>query len=548
MAVSPVSHAAGVGRDGPRPAAPTLVLAQRTFDDARVRTISFAALFAAVAYLNPTAYRHTYPTLAQRLDFAHSFGNNKAVVLFYGKAYDLLTVGGYSAWRTGGILAIIAAVVGLLAAVRALRAEEDGGRAELVLAGSVSRGSVYAGALIGIAEGLVVLWAAILAGSLLARLPAGGSAYLALAPVSVAAVFVGVGALVSQFAPTRRVALELGGAAVGLAFALRVVADTSTGAAWLRWATPLGWAEELRPFTGTHPLVLLLPLVTSGTLLAASAHLAARRDVGAGLLAAHDTAAPDLRLLASPTAQALRAERTSLAGWMAGVGAFALIVGIISKSISSAGISRPLQRELAKLGSGVVTTPRGYLSFSFILFVFVLSLFSCSQLAAARNEEADGRLETLLALPVGRRRWLGGRLLIATGAAILIALSAGLLAWLGAASQGVAPPLTRMLEAGANCLPAALLFLGIAALAYATVPRAGAGIAYGLVTVAFLWQLLGSLVGAPSWLVHLTPYAHVAAVPDQAFRIGPAAIMLAAGALAAAVALIAFERRDLSGA
>ena len=68
----------------------------------------------------------------------------------------------------------------------------------------------------------------------------------------------------------------------------------------------------------------------------------------------------------------------------------------------------------------------------------------------------------------------------------------------GAASAGVADlSLPRMLEAGANCLPVAILFLGIAALAYALVPRASAGIAYGLAIVAFLWQLFGSLLGAP---------------------------------------------------
>ena len=64
-----------------------------------------------------------------------------------------------------------------------------------------------------------------------------------------------VGALVSQLAPNRRLALELGGAVVGVGFVLRVIADTSTSLDWLRWLTPLGWAEELRPFTGGRPAV-----------------------------------------------------------------------------------------------------------------------------------------------------------------------------------------------------------------------------------------------------------------------------------------------------
>ena len=111
-------------------------LAQRAFRDARVRTISFAYLFAAIAYIQPVGYRDAYPSLIDRLAFARSFGDNKAIRLFYGVPHDLLTVSGYTAWRVGGTLAIFASVFGLLAAVRALRTEEDSGRMELVLAGS----------------------------------------------------------------------------------------------------------------------------------------------------------------------------------------------------------------------------------------------------------------------------------------------------------------------------------------------------------------------------------------------------------------------------
>jgi putative exporter of polyketide antibiotics len=48
--------------------------------------------------------------------------------------------------------------------------------------------------------------------------------------------------------------------------------------------------------------------------------------------------------------------------------------------------------------------------------------------------------------------------------------------------------------------------------------------------------------------MHLTPFAHVGAVPAQPFRVTVAAIMLAIGAAAAGAALLAFERRDLTGA
>jgi ABC-2 type transport system permease protein len=515
--------------------------------DARTRTLAFAALFALYSYIQPVGWRHAYPTLADRVAFARSFAGNDALRLFYGFPYQPLTVGGYSAWRVGGTLAIAAAVFGVLAAVRALRAEEDAGRAELVLAAPVGRRAAYLCAIVAIAAGALLLCLAQLLGFLAGGLALGGAAYLALATGTVTAVFAGLGALTSQIAPTRRLALELGTAAIGLFLLLRVIADTAAGAGWLRWLTPLGWAEELRPFAGPQPAVLLLPAVATVLLVAASGRIARRRDVGAGLLSLPDTARPRLRLLGSPALQTLRSELVSLGIWAAGIAVFALILGMVSASISSAGISASLRKEIAKVGAGSVTTPSGYLAFVFLFFVLVLSLFACAQIGAARREEAEARLQTLLALPLGRARWLAGRLLLATGAAAGLSLVAGLLAWAGAASQGVGVSAAQMLEAGANCLPVALLFLGLAVLAFAALPRASSGLAYGLVTVMFLWQLVGSLLGAPKRLIEVTPFAHVGLVPAQAFRPGSAAVMLAIALAGSLAALLLFRRRDLIG-
>jgi ABC-2 type transport system permease protein len=524
---------------------PAPALARRAFRDARVRTIAYAYLFAGIAYAQVLAYRDAYPSLASRLAFARSFFDNKAVRLFYGEPHDLLTVDGYAAWRVGGTLAIFASIFGLLAAVRALRTEEDTGRLELVLAGVVGRRTAYLSAMAAIAAGIAILWLAELAGFLLGGLPLGGSAYLALATASVVPVYVGIGALACQLAPTRRVALELGGAVVGLLFLLRLVADTATGLGWLRWASPLGWAEELRPFTGARPLVLLLPVAAGAITIALAARIAARRDVGSGIISGRDSSEPRLSLLSSPSAQALRRERGSLLVWLGGVGVFAYILGVLAKSSSSAGISKNLEREVEKLGAGSIATPSGYLGVTFIFFVLAVSLFACAQIGAARREEADQQLETLLAQPVGRRRWLAGRLALAGGGAVAISLAAGLLTWVGVESGGANISLAKMSEAGANCLPVTLLFLGVAVLAYALVPRASGAIAYALVTVAFLWDLIGSLLGAPKWLVELTPFQHVGLVPAQPFRGQAAAIMIGIGVLAALAALALFRRRDL---
>ena len=281
--------------------------------------------------------------------------------------------------------------------------------------------------------------------------------------------------------------------------------------------------------------------------MALAGWMAARRDVGEGLLRASDAAASDPRLLSSPAAEAFRDERGRLLAWTLGAGLFAAIIGVLADSVSSADVSEGLNRQLEKLGTGSITTASGYIAFNFLLFILVACLFASSQVAAARHEEEAERLETLLAQPLGRRAWLTGRLALATGGAVVLTLVVGTLTWCGAASQGAAVSFGEMVAAGANCLPVALLFLGLGALAFALVPRATAGISYGLVLLAFVWELFGSLLELPGWAVDLSPFHRVGLIPAESFKAGPALAMLALASLAAGVAMRLFEQRDLTG-
>lgn len=95
-----------------------------------------------------------------------------------------------------------------------------------------------------------------------------------------------------------------------------------------------------------------------------------------------------------------------------------------------------------------------------------------------------------------------------------------------------------MLEAGANILPAALLFLALGALAFALLPRASVGVTYAIVCVAFVWELFGALLGAPAWMLTLSPFHDVGLVPAQSFKVPAAITMLAVAACAAAATTV----------
>ena len=525
-----------------------VVLARRYFLDARTRTVVFAYMFAVYSYVQPAGFHSAYPTVVDRVAFAHSFASNDALRLFYGYPYDVLSVDGYTAWRVGGTLAVLAAVFGVFAGVRVLRAEEDAGRAELVLAATLGRRLTLVSALAAVGAATALIGVAELAGFVVAGLPVAGSALLALSTVSVIPVFFGLSAVVCQFASTRRSALSAGLVATAAIWAARVAADTVPGGGWLRWLSPLGWAELVRPFTGSTPGVIGLPAVATVVLLLVAYRLTTTRDVGTGIIAPRDRAEPRVHLLSSPLAFALRSQAGGMVAWFGGIAAVALLFGMIASSVSTAGISANIRKEIAKLGSGSIATPSGYLAFVFIIFVLAVCLFACSQIGGVRGEEAAGQVETTLALPISRGRWVGGRVLLAGVAAGGLGVVAGALTWVGAETQGVHIAFGRMVEAGSNCWPISVLFIGLATLAWGVAPRAASAVSYGLVTAAFLWYTVAALLGLPKWVVGLTPFQHIGLVPVEGFRIGAALVMGAIGGLAAGAGIWFFRRRDLIGA
>ena len=287
------------------------------------------------------------------------------------------------------------------------------------------------------------------------------------------------------------------------------------GLGWLRWATPLGWAEELRPFAGARPAVLLLPAVATALLLVAAARIAERRDVGAG-------PAPGPRQRAAAPGAALVAGRAGAAHASAAACSPGSPASASSRRSSArrlrqrrVRVSRELHEQLAKLGTAR-RRPRASWASSSCSSCSALCLFACFQLAAAcREEEVEQRLETLFALPVSRGA-------LARRAAALARCAAVALALPPACSPGPAPRLAgrrrlvRRHARGGRELPARRRCCSSAWRRCArSRPARGTAIAYGLVGVAFLWDTVGALVAAPGWARDLSPFHDVGLVPAR---------------------------------
>ena len=312
-------------------------------------------------------------------------------------------------------LMILGAVWGLLTSTRLLRGEEESGRWELLLAGQTTRRGA---AVLGLGwfgcrrlctVGLTAVITVLSGLDSKVDIAAGPALYFALAVAASPVMFLAVGALTSQLGATRRQAASYAAAFLGIAYAVRMIADAGVGLHGLIWASPLGWVEELRPLTAPQPLALLPIVVFTAVLAVIAVHLAGSRDVGASIVPDRATGQPRLRFLSGPTGLAIRMVRPTVIGWWAAIAVSGLLYGLIAKSAGRTISGSSVQKVFSKLGAPG-TGADAVLGVCFLILAVLVAFVAAGQLAAARSEESGGRLDHLLVRPVSRTSWLGGRL------------------------------------------------------------------------------------------------------------------------------------------
>ncbi|HVW34957.1 MAG TPA: hypothetical protein VHL53_20660, partial [Acidimicrobiia bacterium] len=534
----------------PRAAPITAFSARRAVKPALAWGLVFGGTIAATM----GTYRSTFPTPESRAALVRSFEGNPAFEAVFGVTRHMDTVAGYTAYKTLFSVVIVGAVWGLLLATRLLRGEEDAGRFELLLAGPTTRGRAARQVVTGLAAGVAVVWL-LTAGLAVAGgrpatvgIGAGPALFYATAVAAVVAVFMAVGVLAAEVAATRHDANLLGAAVLGGAYLIRMAADSDPRIGWLRWATPIGWVEEMRPLTGSHWPALLPALALVAAALLAAARIAEGRDVGAGAFAGRTTPPARTRLLGGPAGLTLRLTRGAITAWTAALAATGLVLGLVTQSAGQSLQGSPtLERVIARLGAtggGAVT----YLGFAFVAAAGLVAVAVAGQIAALRAEEADGHLDHLLVRPVSRRRWLAARLAVALALAVAAGVVTGVAAWIGATTQHAAVGFGDLVEAGLNVVPPAVFILGIGALVYGLRPRLAVGASYGLVIWSFLVETFASVGDSGRWLRDTSPLLHIRPAPAAAPDWTAAAGLVALGLAAALAGLAAFDRRDLQGA
>lgn len=487
---------------------------------------------------NAYAFSRLYQTPQSRVALVASGESNPALLFLYGRLNGT-SVGALTVWRYGVWGALFAALMSVFVVIRHTRADEEAGRLELIGSARVGRRAPLASALGIAAAANAVLAVALFAALPLLGLPVAGSAAFALAIGTCGLAFAGISAVAAQLTSGARAARGLAIGALGAAFLARAIGDSAgaSGPAWLTWLLPLGWTEMLRPFAAERWWVLALPaaLFAAATWLAFA--LAARRDHGAGLLPDRAGRPGASAALRGPFALASRLQWAGLAGWAVGFAFLFAISGAAAQGIGQlVGTSTALSREFTRLG-GQAAIVNAYLAALMLLAGLVAAAFGISAVLRLRAEEGDGRADPVLSGAVGRIRWGLSHLFVAVAGVAGLMVVAGAAAGLGygVRAGGIGSEIGRMVVAALGQVPAALVLVGVAVLAFGLLPRGCVAVAWGALGLAVLLNIFGRALQLSQWVLDISPFTHAPHLPGGAVTATP---MIWLGGLALALCLI----------
>jgi ABC-2 type transport system permease protein len=513
----------------------------------RIRLPAWVAGIALLQISGASGYPGIYPTAADRQGQAVIMGENPAMKAMAGPGYGLdnYTFGAMMTNEYLGFIAIAVALLAVFTVVRHSRAEEETGRAELIRSSVVGRHANLTAALLTAAIASVTLGAFValgMAGLGIESIDLAGSLLFGAAYAMVGLVFAGVAAITAQVSGFSRASSGTAGALVAVAYLLRAIGDV--GDNWLRWLSPIGWAQATAAYVHDRWWPIGLGLAVFAGLCAVAFALSGRRDVGAGLRAQRAGPAAASDLLGTPIGFAWRLQRSSLLWWLIAMLLGSLAYGTAVDVIESYADNEVVQQIAQAMGGANLT--ESWLSMIIMILVIVCTIFSIVAALRPRREETSGRAESVLATAISRTQWVATHLAVAMlgGTGLLLVTGLGLGG--GAALvSGEGHYVPEVVIATLVYTPALWATAALAVAVFGLLPRV-IGLAWAVLGYSILIAYLGGLLDLPHWMFNLSPYQHIPRMPAAEFEALPLVILTGIAAVLVAAGLLGFRRRDVA--
>ncbi len=507
----------------------------------------WVVLLSALPTSAVSAYEQLYPTAADRATLNAGTASNPSVAVIYGPAYDLLTPGGFTAWRYGSFLALFVGLMAVFTVTRHTRAEEETGRLELLGSAVVGRYAALTAAVVVAAGASLLIGLATSLGLVGAGLPAAGSFVLGFGIAGTGLAFTAVAAVAAQLTEFARSANGFATGALGVAFLLRAIGDSTPSVRWVSWLSPLAWPQLAKPFVDNRWWVVPMATAVAIAVAAFAYRLVPKRDLGAGLFASRLGPAAAAGSLASPLGLAWRLQRGPLIGWTVALAVFGAVFGSIADGITGLiGNSEQVREIFAKIG-GAQGLVDAYLAAIAGVFGMVVAVFAVQAALRARGEEVAGRVEPVLATGVSRIGWLTSHSVFTLlGPVVLLAVS-GAAAGIahGLRAGDLATQVGHAVSGSMAQLPAVWVVAAVATLVFGLAPKVAVPVSWTVVGVALVLALFGPVVGLAQVVLDLSPFTHVPKLPGAEFSWTPTVWLSGVAVLGICTGMAAFRRRDV---
>lgn len=492
------------------------------------------------------AYEQLYPSEAMRAPLTAAMGQNPAISVLFGPAFDLSTPGGFTAWRMLGSLAVFTALMAIFTVTRHTRAEEDAGRHDLLASGVIGRYAPLTAAVLVAGGASAVIGLVVMVSLIAYGLPVAGAVAFGKALAGVGWVFTGIAAVTAQLVPYARTSNALASGVLGVSFLLRGLGDATPETSWLSWLSPVGWAQQLRPFANERWWVLALPTLTTAVTIGLAFALLSRRDAGQGIFADRAGRATAAEGLRTPFALTLRLQRGSLIAWTAGMAIAGVAFGSVAMGIGDLIKDNPQMMAVLQRMGGSAVLIDSFLAQILGMFGMITAFYGIQSTLRLRAEETAVRVEPLLATRVSRIGLALSHLtfgMLGTGVVLAAAgLGAGLAHGLRVGDVG--GYVGSMLSGALAQLPAIWVVVGIATALFGLLPRFTTT-AWAIAAAFVLLALFGPIFDLNPFVLDASPFTHVPRVPASDVAVAPLLALAAIAATLLVAGLAGFRRRDV---
>lgn len=515
---------------------------------------ALGGLLNSIAYVQVAGTTH-----AERVAFAHQMelvGQQLSYLL--PRPVQLDTMGGYLTWRDLSSIGIVYTVWAMLAATGAGRGDEEKGLTEAWLAAGISRSrwlaTRAAGFLVAATVSLAVTLALTALGAAIANDPLPLAAVAAeLGPMLALALWgFGAGLFVAQLVTTRRVASVTGGIVIVALFTLNSALRAGADPGALKWLSPFYLFDRSAPLLADGSVdvpATVANLAVAAVLVGLSIWAFARRDVGGALVRGRAASGRPLwrpsgdPFLRAPVLAAVDQQRGWILGWAVALAVLGYFFASLARTIVDGFKEIPaMQVYLERAGIGGYADVVGVIWFSTALLL--IAIFTVAQVNAWAADDAEGRLEVVLAAGASRTRIVLERIAALLVAAGIVAAVSSVGVYVAARSFDIAVPGDRLAVATALVLPVVFALGSVGHALVGWRPRLAVLLVAAVAVISYFTQEFGPLFDWPDW-VRRTSFFVLYGTPMTTADWGGAATLVAIGITGTGLALASMRRRDV---